>query len=168
MGFKVNKYDRCVANKIIDGKQCTICWYVDDTKISHVDEQVVSKVIREIEDRFGKMVVTRGKTHNFVGMDVVFKDNGTVEITMKDYIKECFEAYGEPVNKSANTPAKHDLFVTEVSKPLDEEKKEVFHHIVAKLLYVSKRARVDIDLVVSYLCTRVSCSNDGDWKKLSD
>ena len=24
MGFKVNKYDRCVANKIIDGKQCTI------------------------------------------------------------------------------------------------------------------------------------------------
>ena len=123
MGFKVNKYDRCVANKTIYGKQCTICWYVDDTKISHVDEQVVSKVISEIEDRFGKMVVTRGKSHNFVGMGVVFKDNGTVEIMMKDYINECFEAYGEPVNKSANTPAKHDLFVPEVSIPLKKEKK---------------------------------------------
>ena len=25
MGFQINKYDRCVANKTIDGKQCTIC-----------------------------------------------------------------------------------------------------------------------------------------------
>ena len=41
-----------------------------------------------------------------------------------------------------------------------------FHHIVATLRYVSKRARVDIDLVVSYLCTRVSCSDDDDWEKL--
>ena len=24
-GFKLNKYDPCVANKMIDGKQCTIC-----------------------------------------------------------------------------------------------------------------------------------------------
>ncbi len=32
MGFKLNKYDPCVANKLIRGKQCTICWYVDDTK----------------------------------------------------------------------------------------------------------------------------------------
>ena len=43
---------------------------------------------------------------------------------------------------------------------------EIFHHITAKLLYVSKRARVDIDLVVSYLCTRVSCSTEDDWEKL--
>ena len=27
---------------------------------------------------------------------------------------------------------------------------DILHHIVAKLLYVSKRARVDIDLAVSF------------------
>ena len=43
---------------------------------------------------------------------------------------------------------------------------EIFHYIVAKLLYVSKRARVDIDLTVSFLCTRVSKSTDEDWVKL--
>ena len=48
-GFKINKYDPCIANNIINGKQCTICWHVDDTKISHVDENVVSKVINNIE-----------------------------------------------------------------------------------------------------------------------
>ena len=149
MVFKLNKYDPCVANKIINGKQCTICWYVDDTKISHVDEKVVSSVIQKIEERFGKMVVTRGKVHNFVGMDVTFKENGTVEIIMKDYIAECFEAFGEPIDKDANTPAKNHLFEVVEAPPLDNDKMEVFHHIVAKLLYVSKRARVDIDLAVS-------------------
>ena len=54
MGFKLNKYDPCVANKTINGKQCTICWYVDDTKISHVDPNIVDQVIKGIEERFGK------------------------------------------------------------------------------------------------------------------
>ena len=31
-GFEWNKYDWCVINKMIEGKQCTIAWYVDDIK----------------------------------------------------------------------------------------------------------------------------------------
>merc|ERR1712115_516330 len=42
MGFKVNPYDPCVANKTIKGAQCTICWHVDDLKISHVNPEVVT------------------------------------------------------------------------------------------------------------------------------
>ena len=34
-GFKANRYDSCVVNKDIAGKQCTIGWHVDDIKISH-------------------------------------------------------------------------------------------------------------------------------------
>ena len=30
MGFVLNPCDSCVANKIINGKQCTIAWHVDD------------------------------------------------------------------------------------------------------------------------------------------
>ena len=32
VGFNLNPYDKCVANKTINGKQCTIAWYVDDNK----------------------------------------------------------------------------------------------------------------------------------------
>eukprot|EP00816_Leptocylindrus_hargravesii_P012768 CAMPEP_0196825502 /NCGR_PEP_ID=MMETSP1362-20130617/93091_1 /TAXON_ID=163516 /ORGANISM="Leptocylindrus danicus, Strain CCMP1856" /LENGTH=337 /DNA_ID=CAMNT_0042205941 /DNA_START=1969 /DNA_END=2982 /DNA_ORIENTATION=- len=35
MGFKLNRYDPCVANKVIKGKQCTIGWWVDDNFKSH-------------------------------------------------------------------------------------------------------------------------------------
>ena len=37
LGFEINSYDKCVANKIINGKQCTIIFYIDDNKISHID-----------------------------------------------------------------------------------------------------------------------------------
>ena len=77
MGFKLNKYDPCVANKMVNGKQCTICWHVDDNKISHVKPKVVDEVIAKIEEQFGKMVVTRGEKHNFVGMDY---NHGTISI----------------------------------------------------------------------------------------
>ena len=31
-GFVINLYDKCVANKVINGEQYTILWYVDDNK----------------------------------------------------------------------------------------------------------------------------------------
>jgi Reverse transcriptase (RNA-dependent DNA polymerase)/Zinc knuckle len=45
-GFEFNPYDNCVANKIINGKQCTILWHVDDLKISHVEEAVMDEVLK--------------------------------------------------------------------------------------------------------------------------
>ena len=32
MGFTINPYDSCVANKMINDKRCTIVWHVDDQK----------------------------------------------------------------------------------------------------------------------------------------
>ena len=44
LGFKVNDYDQCLANKTINGRQCTIIWHVDDLKISHVDKEVTREL----------------------------------------------------------------------------------------------------------------------------
>ena len=75
--------------------------------------------------------------HNFVGMDLEFKENGTVEILMKEYIKECIEVFGERMRR-VTTPAKSSLFEIKDEVEMSEERQEIFHHIVAKLLYVSK------------------------------
>ncbi len=45
-GFKLNPYDGCVANKIVKGKQITICFHVDDCKISHEYSKVVDETIK--------------------------------------------------------------------------------------------------------------------------
>ena len=44
-GFIINLYNKCVAKKMIDGKQCTVVWYVYNNKISHIDENVVTNII---------------------------------------------------------------------------------------------------------------------------
>lgn len=46
--FKTNEYDPCVATKLVDGKQMTITWHVDDLKISNVDREVVDKALSEL------------------------------------------------------------------------------------------------------------------------
>jgi hypothetical protein len=40
IGFEVNPYDICVANRTTRGKQHTVTWHVDDVKSSHVDSEV--------------------------------------------------------------------------------------------------------------------------------
>jgi hypothetical protein len=70
-GFEINPYGWCVANKIIDGKQCTIVWHGDDLKISHVDPEAVEGVLDLLNERYGKkkpLVTTRGKIHEYLGM----------------------------------------------------------------------------------------------------
>ena len=61
MGVKLNLYDkRCAANKMIDGKQCTIAWWVDDNYLTHLSAKVLDRIIESIEAKFGKMMVARG------------------------------------------------------------------------------------------------------------
>ena len=48
------KYDRCVANKKINGKQCTVAWYVDNTKASHVDSRVIDDLLDTIKHISGR------------------------------------------------------------------------------------------------------------------
>ena len=113
------------------------------------------------------MVLNRGNKHTFVGMDIEITDNDKIKVLMDQYIKECLEVYVMPNIKTKKTPGAHDLFeIDSKSDRLNKEQSELFHHIVAKLLYVAKRARLDIEPSTSFLCTRVSKSTKQDWKKL--
>ena len=139
--------------------RCTIVWYVDDNKISHVNSRVVDQIIAELEKKYGKMTVKRGKEHVFVGMSITFTGDGRVRLTMKGYLEEAIQAFGENVSAGAATPANRNLFTVDKNLPLLETKQaEIFHHIVAKLLYVAKRARIVLQLAIAFLCTRVSKS----------
>ena len=42
IGFEINPYDLCIANKIIDDKRMTICRHVDDLFIGHEDPHDVT------------------------------------------------------------------------------------------------------------------------------
>ena len=84
MGFEVNPYDPCVANKSVNGSQCTVVWYVDDLKVSHKDEAVVTYFAQELGRRNrDKLKIKRGKVFDYQGMDLDFEScPGTMIISM--------------------------------------------------------------------------------------
>ena len=41
MSFHINTYVMYVSNKDINGKQCNIAWYIDDNKVSHVEQDLI-------------------------------------------------------------------------------------------------------------------------------
>ena len=116
------------------------------------------------------MTVKRGNKHTFVGIDIEFNSNGTtVGLSMDEYIEECINIYDDELKGLSPTPAKRDLVDEdneENTELLNEKYADKYHHTTAKLLYVAKRVRLDIDLAISFLCTRVSKPSKGDENKL--
>jgi Reverse transcriptase (RNA-dependent DNA polymerase)/Zinc knuckle len=170
-GFVVNPYDRCVANKMVNGKQCTVIWHVDDLKISHEDPAVVSGVIEQLSDEFGKeapLTVNRGKVHDYLGMTLDFSVTGKVKIGMVQYVKNMLAELPDDMDGvSPNSAAAHLFDVNEECPKLDKKGAEQFHHLVAKLLFLCKRSRPDIQPVVAFLSTRVQAPDEDDYKKLA-
>ena len=66
MGFQINPYYMCVANKDVNFKQFTISWYVDNNKVSHVEQKVINDVINKVEGIFLGLTVTKGNMHTFL------------------------------------------------------------------------------------------------------
>ena len=95
--------------------------------------------------------------------------DGTVSLSMDNYVDECVQLYEGEIKSKATTPAKGTLFDNDEgdeATTLNEDDAHKFHHTIAKLLYLSKRVKIDIDLEVLYLCTRVSSPTIGDEEKL--
>ena len=67
-GFELNPHDRCVANKMINNKQCTPVWYVDDNKVSHMEAKLVEYLINDFKNHFRELAVNEGKKHIFLDM----------------------------------------------------------------------------------------------------
>ena len=86
---------------------------------------------------------------------------------MKEYVKEAIDKFPEEVNTEAKTPAGPNLFETREETPqLQTDKAQMFHRIVAKLFFVCKRGRSDIQVAIAFLSTRTSKSDEDDWRKL--
>ena len=103
----------------------------------------------------------------FLGMQITFNDDGTVSINMSDYIVEALQAFPDKLNKGATSPARPTLFhIDHSSKLLTEKRRDLFHSLVMRLMWVSQRCRLDISTAIAFLCTRVSKATEQDWIKL--
>ena len=88
LGFKLNPYERCIANKIISENQCTTVWFVDNNKVSHIENSVNSMGKDNTEEKFGKLSCNTGKKHTFPGRDIEFIGGNKVALIIPHHIDE--------------------------------------------------------------------------------
>jgi hypothetical protein len=166
MGFIQNDHDPCVFNKIMDGHQITIAFHVDDLLITSVSDDNIDYVIESLRANFTEITVSRGNKHSFLGMNIEIGDK-YLTVDMKNYISKVLEDVRGPV-RHAFSPASSKLFdVRADSKLLDDDNKVYFHSMVARLLYLAKRMRLEILTAVSWLSSRVNAPTEEDLKKLN-
>ena len=75
--------------------------------------------------------------------------------------------HGVSHRDTKSSAAPEDLFkIDEACEKLSQDKAVVFHNLVAKTLYATKRARPDTCTAIAFLTTRVRNPDKDDWRKL--
>ena len=88
-GFKFNPYGSCVANKIVNKKQHTFWFHVDDLMSSHMDSKVNDKFLIWLKKMYGtngEVKSTRGTVHDYLGITFDLSEKGKVKVDMIDYM----------------------------------------------------------------------------------
>ncbi len=145
----MNLYNPCVANMTSkDGKQLTVIWHVDDLMASCEDDFELTKFLCYLAKIYGpKLTMHMGWKHNYLGMNLKFNKDGTLDMSMVQYLKNIIAEFPEVIQGKAAMPAANHLFQIRDEKearPLPEEQPLSFHHTVAQLLFMATRARWDI------------------------
>ena len=99
-GFTVNPYDPCVANKDVgDGKQLTVIWHVDDLMASCGVNFELTKLSCYLANIYGPKLTMHviGNKHDYLGVDLEFKQDKRLDVSMVNYLKNAIEWFPEQI-----------------------------------------------------------------------
>ena len=68
---------------MLNGEQFTLFWYIDDNKVSYVEDKVNEYTVVDLLKKFGELIIQRGKKFNLIGMDIRITDEKNLKIGMK-------------------------------------------------------------------------------------
>eukprot|EP00980_Cylindrotheca_fusiformis_P015741 scaffold4554_cov56-Cylindrotheca_fusiformis.AAC.1 len=138
---------------------------------SHVNPKVNDKFENWLNRKYGsvgEVKTTWGKIHEYLGMTFDFTCKGKLKVRMDDYVKNMIDDFSVKLKSTdvSLTPATNNLFEKDDKNKLDKKRADEFHGVVAKGLFLAKRARGDIHQVILVLCSRVRDPDEKEWMKL--
>lgn len=133
-----------------------IVFHVDDVKSSHRNSRVnddFTKLLQKKYSTHGEVKIHQGKKHNYLGMIFDYTEKGKLKIDMTSYIEDMIDEFPDELKPedTVPSPVTDSLLKIGQSKKLDSTHSEKYHTLVAKGLFVSKRARPDIHPTIEVL-----------------
>jgi hypothetical protein len=169
LGFVSNPYDPCLLNKTCkSGAQTTVVLYVDDLLVTSVHQQDIQDLLDALRKKYKDVTANNGPIVEYLGQRIDMSTPGTASITMDGMTERIIvDSLTMDLNKFTPSPAADAAFEVPEDSPLLNPKELFhFHSIVARILYLSKRARPDLLLAISNLTTRVTKATNADKDKL--
>ena len=115
----IDKKGRMIRNKngskkmckLKEEKQFTVIWYVDDLMMSCKENFELTKFSCYLANIYGpKLAMHLGNKHDYLGMDFEFMDNGSLEVSMFQYLDSIIYEFPEFITGKAATPTEDHLF----------------------------------------------------------
>ena len=120
------------------------------------------------DEEIGKIKLTTGDRHEFLGMILDHSEPGKLMVDVVDCAKQMLEDWKYKFTKSAKTPAAdHSFKINKECKKLNNEKSEDFHAFASKNSFSCKRARPDTQTAIAFLTTRVKEPDEDNFKKIN-
>ena len=169
--FIMNPYDSCTWNKMVNGDQLRIQFFIDNLHISHVEGKVIDNLVHNLnkfKTKFNKLTMCKGKVHNYLGINIYYINVDYVKFTMYDFIEYVIKEARNDMNGTLPWPADSKLFNVDHKSPrLSTEYADYFHSMTKWLLFACKQARLDIQVGVVFLCMRVKDPTEEDYRKMA-
>jgi len=170
-GFTQSLADPCVF--IHHEKQLLIGLYVDDMITFFHKDKDLTWFLNLLNEKYGKPRVQMGPTVDYLNVEITQLERGVGKFqagsyvaSQQKYLQKLVQQYPKWFwdDRTATAPYSEDLFLETSEEPAENPKE--FVGLVMSLLYVCTRARPDIFLAESYLCTRSKAPSKSDERKL--
>jgi hypothetical protein len=149
-GFTKSEVDPCIYLKG-DKKVIMIALYVDDLIIASDSGALMEETKQDLNGRF--KMKDLGRLHFCLGIEIVWKDDGTCVFNQSKYIRNVLERFGMKDCKPVSTPTNLGQKLTKAMSPSTEKAKlemaEVpYRSAVGSLIYLVTGTRPDIAVAV--------------------
>ena len=170
-GFKQSLADPCLF--MHEERQLLVGLYVDDMITLYKSKSDLQWFLSLLEAKYGPPRVQSGDTVDYLNVEITRLQRnagqfpaGSFVASQEKYLRKLKEMHPDWFWRDATALAPHDetLFSETNAEPADNPAD--FTSLVMAFLYVCTRARPDIFLGISYLCTRTKSPTKGDEEKL--
>ena len=166
-GFKQSLTDPCLFTH--EERQLLVGLYVDDMIIFHKRTADLEWFLNLLETKYGLPRVQNGSTVDYLNVQISrlaqsegLFPAGSYVASQESYLRKLRDAHPNWFRQDAAATAPYDNALFDETDTTPAVNANEFTSLVMAYLYVCTRARPDIFLPISYLCTRAKSPTKGD------